>query len=67
MVHPFMQGFRDEIEKIARKVVHFREKDVPEKAKEIYYAMKREPGELRERYGRRWKEVAARTALKLTK
>ena len=62
----FLKGFVEELAKEARKTVHFAEKDVPAKSKEIYRALKRpkESKELRERYGRRAKEVRARIALK---
>lgn len=59
--------------KTARKVVHFREKDLPggpkaeRKAKRIYYGMKGDKADLKKRYGKRWKEVAARTAFKKSK
>jgi hypothetical protein len=61
----FLRGFVDEIRKEARKVVHFAERDVPAKSKEIYKALKRptESKELKERYGERAKEVRARIAL----
>lgn len=64
---------RDLLRKVAAKKVHFREKDLPggpraeRKAKEVYSAIKRRPAEMKRRYGKRWKEVAARTALKETK
>ena len=67
MTHPLVRGFQDELSKLARKAVHFREKDVPAKAKRMYSAMKAKPGEMKGRYGKRWKEVAARTALKASK
>lgn len=64
MTNPLLQGFSDELTKLAREKVHFREKAVPAKAKKIYTAMKRDMPELKRRYGSRAKEVAARTALK---
>lgn len=67
MIHPLLQGFQDELSKLAREKVHFREKDVPAKAKRMYSAMKGKSGEMKARYGKRWKEVAARTALKASK
>lgn len=46
------------------KMPHYVEQDRPEKSKEIYTAMTtgKDGRELRERYGKKWKEVAARVA-----
>lgn len=59
--NPFLQGFVAELQKEAK---HFAEKAVPAKAKRMYAGMKEKGGEMRARYGKRWKEVAARTAMK---
>ena len=47
-----------------KKMPHFTEQDRPRKAKEIYEAMTEGSSarELKQRYGKRWKEVAARVA-----
>lgn len=62
----FFVGFMDELEKSANKdMPSFLRQDRPQKTKEIYRAMTRRKGEakdLRRRYGKDWKEVAARVA-----
>ncbi len=46
-----------------RRMPHFKEQDRPKHAKEIYYAIKgSKAGDMRRRYGSRWKAVAARIA-----
>ena len=74
MPNAFMDGFLKELTECTKTAgMPLAKKDVPAKEKEIYYAMKgRGPGkpagkDLKERYGGRAKEVAARTAKKLRK
>ena len=75
--NPFIEGMMAELGEVPPKTAlsklteilekgakHFVDKDVPEHAKKIYTAIKRKMPEMRERYGKRAKEVAARTALK---
>jgi len=67
--NPFIAGLADELSKSA-KVVHMRDKEFKRrpdtKVEKVYYGMKRNAADLKKRYGSRWKEVAARTALKRT-
>jgi hypothetical protein len=61
----FDEAFRDEISKIARKMPHFTEQDRPEGVKDVYRALAHrsdKKADMRERYGKNWKEVAARIA-----
>lgn len=62
----FEEAFLDEIEKLAKKKMpHFTEQDRPEGVKKVYRALahrSKKAEDMRKRYGKNWKEVAARIA-----
>jgi hypothetical protein len=61
----FERSFLSELDKIAKDMPSFLKQDRPEKVKDIYQALTRRKGstkEMKGRYGKDWKEVAARIA-----